>query len=214
MLNARAKLSPDSDKNRSVSNSRIPLFRVVTFCGLGSLGFLADVFSKAYIFGRYFIPYQSPIQHWWIEGVLGVETTTNPGALFGMFAGYRWLFAALSVVALACIIVWLFVLGGAHDRWLNTSLGLVTGGILGNLYDRLGFGFRANYPAEIQYNVRDWVYFRIKGVPLFDPWPNFNIADSLLVCGAILLVLHSFFGSTGHRQDSESDAMTPQDSNS
>ena len=40
-------------------------------------------------------------------------------------------------------------------------------------------------------NVRDWILFRLEGVPFFDPWPNFNIADSLLVAGAILLFLHA-----------------------
>jgi signal peptidase II len=40
--------------------------------------------------------------------------------------------------------------------------------------------------------VRDWILFRLEGVPFFDPWPNFNIADSALVIGAILLFLHAF----------------------
>ena len=201
MLNARAKLNPDSDKNRNDSFSRIPPFRVVAFCSLSLLGFSADILTKSYVFGRYYLPNQAPIQHWWIEGILGIETSTNPGALFGMFPGQRWLFAALSIFALISIIVWLFVFGGARDRWLNTSLGLVAGGILGNLYDRMGFGFRPSYPTEIQFNVRDWIYFRLEGVPWFDPWPNFNIADSLLVGGAILLVLHSFFGSPGRHRE-------------
>ncbi len=196
MLSARAKLNPDSDKNRNEPPPRIPLFRVVAFCTLGLLGFSSDILTKAYIFARCFDPYRPPMQYWWIEGILGIETTTNPGALFGMFPGQRWLFTVLSMVALVSIILWLFAFGGARDRWLNITLGLVTGGILGNLYDRMGFGFRPNYPDGIRYNVRDWIYFRLEGVPWFDPWPNFNIADSLLVCGAILLVLHSFLGSS------------------
>jgi signal peptidase II len=181
VLSARAKLNPDSDKNRDDSCTRIPLFRVVTFCTLGLLGFAADILTKSYI-----------------------ETTTNPGALFGMFPGQRWLFAILSMVALVSIILWLFVFGGARDRWLTMSLGLVSGGILGNLYDRMGFGFRPNYPSELRFRVRDWIYFRLEGVPWFDPWPNFNIADSLLVSGAILLVLHSFLISSRHGHTSES----------
>ena len=39
--------------------------------------------------------------------------------------------------------------------------------------------------------MRDWILFRLEGVPWFDPWPNFNIADVLLVCGAIMLFLHA-----------------------
>ena len=203
-------MSPDSDKNRSGLGQTIPLFRVVAFCSLGLSGFLADIGTKAFVFDRYFLPFQAPIKHWWITGVLGIETTTNPGALFGMFPGYRWLFAALSLFALISIITWLFVFGGARDRWLNLSLGLVAGGILGNLYDRMGFGFRASYPSEIRFRVRDWIYFRLEGVPWFDPWPNFNIADSLLVCGALLLVMHSIFGSSGRHKDYESKALAPK----
>ena len=71
-------------------------------------------------------------------------------------------------------------------------MGLVTGGIFGNLYDRVGWGFTPGFPEALRTNVRDWVLFRIEGVPMFDPWPNFNIADSVLVAGAIMLFVHAF----------------------
>jgi signal peptidase II len=167
---------------------------LLIFFSICLFGFAADILTKSSIFATYFHPYQPPIQHWWIDGILGIETTTNPGALFGMFAGYRVLFAGLSIVALICIAAWLFVFGGARDRWLTITLAIISGGILGNLYDRLGFGYRTEYPTEIRYNVRDWIHFRVAGISWLDPWPNFNVADSLLVCGAILLVLHSLFG--------------------
>ena len=75
----------------------------------------------------------------------------------------------------------------------RSRLGCVTAGILGNLYDRLGLpGLRwiANPPhhaGDPVHAVRDWILVMI------GPWhwPNFNVADSLLVCGA-LLVWHSF----------------------
>jgi signal peptidase II len=70
---------------------------------------------------------------------------------------------------------------------------MISGGILGNLYDRVGLGYVATYPMEIKNNVRDWILFELDGVRIFDPWPNFNIADSLLVCGAIMLFIHAFF---------------------
>ena len=68
----------------------------------------------------------------------------------------------------------------------------MTGGIFGNLYDRVGLGFTPGFPEGIRTNVRDWVLFRLEGVPMFDPWPNFNIADSVLVAGAIMLFVHAF----------------------
>lgn len=130
---------------------------------------------------------------WWIEGVFGIQTSTNPGALFGMGSGYSWLFAIFSVVALLGIVCWLFKFGGIMDRWLTFALGLVCGGILGNLYDRVGLGYLPSYPVEIKNNVRDWILFRLEGVKFFDPWPNFNIADVCLVCGAIMLFIHAFY---------------------
>ena len=120
-----------------------------------------------------------------------MQPSTNPGALFGMGAGYSIVFAIFSIVALSLIIGWLFWFRAAHDRWLTVALGLVSGGILGNFYDRVGLGAKPGYPAHIRDNVRDWILFRLEGVPLFDPWPNFNIADSVLVIGAAMLFIHS-----------------------
>ncbi|MFM8891288.1 MAG: signal peptidase II, partial [Planctomycetia bacterium] len=79
------------------------------------------------------------------------------------------------------------------DRWLLVALGLITGGILGNLFDRLGLpGLRWHAPWERQGErvlaVRDWIHFRLEGVI---DWPIFNLADSWLVIGAGLLLLLS-----------------------
>ena len=74
------------------------------------------------------------------------------------------------------------------------ALAMITGGILGNLYDRLGLPGLVwppgtGHPAgEPVFAVRDWLHFKVDG--LVD-WPIFNIADSLLVCGAALLVWHA-----------------------
>ena len=132
--------------------------------------------------------------HWWFDGVFGIQCSTNPGALFGIGKGYSFVFAIVSLVALAGILIWLFWFKQAVDRLINFSLGLITGGIIGNFYDRVGLGYKPEYPEEIRDNVRDWILFRWEGGPkLFDPWPNFNIADSLLVVGAALLFFHSIF---------------------
>lgn len=127
---------------------------------------------------------------WWLlPGHVGLETSINTGALFGMGAGYWPLFATLSVLALIGILAWLFVYRAAHDRWLTVALGGVSAGILGNLYDRLGLWDAAGLAPQFQHGVRDWILWR------YSPdwtWPNFNIADSLLVAGAIMLVVHAF----------------------
>ncbi|MEM9410497.1 MAG: signal peptidase II [Planctomycetota bacterium] len=178
---------------------RLPTNRYVFFLLLMLGGSLLDLGSKWYVFENYFQPELMVAGHgqhvqWWIDGVFGLQCSTNPGALFGIGKGLSYVFAAVSFVAIFGILVWLFWFKQAIDRWMNFALGLITGGIIGNLYDRLGFGYKPEYPEQIRDNVRDWILFRWEGGPaLFDPWPNFNIADSLLVTGAILLLLHAFF---------------------
>ena len=72
------------------------------------------------------------------------------------------------------------------------SLAMILGGALGNLYDRLGLHHLIwNYPGELHevgqpvYAVRDWILVMIGDWP----WPNFNIADSMLVVGVSLLFI-------------------------
>ena len=185
--------------NPADASAQIPLprGRYVTFFGLALLGCGADLLSKELVFRWRGLPEGQPT--WWlIENYLGVQTSLNPGALFGMGAGGSWFFATLSAVAVVGILVWLFVWRAAHDRLLNFALGCMTGGILGNLYDRLGL-WHLGRPLPPGFNgldhaVRDWILFQCQEIPLkiFNPWPNFNIADSLLVCSAGLLVFHAW----------------------
>lgn len=130
-----------------------------------------------------------PGNEWWIiEGYLGVETALNPGALFGMGKGFGWLFAAFSIAAATGVIGWVTFGKAARDLWLTIALGCVLAGILGNLYDRLGLWHPPGHPDLWRNEVRDWILFRWGD----HTWPNFNIADSLLVCGAGILFWHSF----------------------
>ncbi len=183
-----------------VQGLRLPVNRYALFFFLAAVGLFADLLTKSSVFDRHFQPQlmylgeHQPV-HWLIDGVLGIQCSTNPGALFGFAKGFSPVFAAISIVAIAGILFWLFWFKQAIDRWLTVAFGLVSGGILGNLYDRLGFGYQPGYPEEIKTDVRDWILFRLQGVPLFDPWPNFNIADSLLVTGAFMLFIHAFFFS-------------------
>jgi signal peptidase II len=171
----------------------IPRSRYVLFVALALLGLGLDLGTKAWIFARQGMPYASnPI--WVVRDILSLDTNLNEGALFGMGQGNVPVFAALSVCAALAICYWLFLAGAAHDRWLTVCLGLILGGILGNLYDRLGLpGLTWNYPpervGEPVHAVRDWIHFQIEG--LVD-WPVFNVADSLLVCGVTLLVWHTY----------------------
>jgi signal peptidase II len=185
----------------------VPANRYVIYFALAALGVGLDLWTKHAIFRWRGLPRAGNV-YWLIEHRFGIETSVNPGALFGMGAGFWPLFAVLSVLALVGIIAWLFVFRAAADRWINVALGLVSGGILGNLYDRLGLWDTTGLLPELQHGVRDWILFvwpEIK-LKIFNPWPNFNIADSLLVTGAIMLVVHAFLWG-GERQERSASAV-------
>jgi signal peptidase II len=168
----------------------------ITYFALAIAGGSIDLLTKQAVFGSLGYPGEQPT--WWlIQDRLGIQTALNPGALFGMGGGKRLIFASLSIAALIGIFTWLFVYKAARDRWLTVALGIITGGIIGNLFDRLGMwhwgGLPVGVDAELTGAVRDWILFQWKEVPLkiFNPWPNFNIADSFLVTGAIMLAIHA-----------------------
>ncbi len=179
---------------KTAKNVRLPFNRYVLFLSLLLLGLASDLVTKSYVFDHHH-DLLLPGDHvdWWVDGLFGIQTSFNGGALFGMFQGGSFWLAGLSMIALAGILVWMFALKMAHSLWLTVAMGLISGGILGNLYDRMGFGYVARYGESHMYHVRDWLHFRLQGVPLFDPWPNFNIADSLLVTGAVMLFLFAMF---------------------
>lgn len=172
--------------------------QVLLFLCLAVAGCAVDLASKAWAFSR---PDLLDHQVRWIwPGHAGLQLSLNEGALFGIGQGRVWWFAAFSVAACVAIPWWLFRHGGAQDRRLVAVLGLVIGGVLGNLYDRLGLHglqwgpFDPRRAGEQVYAVRDFILLAWRWDA--DPaqrivWPNFNIADSLLVCGAGALLLLS-----------------------
>ncbi|WP_207397845.1 signal peptidase II [Bremerella alba] len=174
------------------SQGAVPVSRYVLFLTLAIAGCVIDLWSKSAVFAWLGMPGQNRF-YWLIEPYIGFQTSLNEGALFGLGQGYTSVFAMFSVVAALGILFWLFVAKAAHDVILTTALGLITGGIFGNLYDRLGIW---GQPA-----VRDFILFRYNEQYV---WPNFNIADALLVCGAILMLWHSVFVANASVSDDAS----------
>lgn len=104
----------------------------------------------------------------------------NYGAAFSFLSDaggwQRWFFATLSAVVSAVIIVWISRL--PKNRWIESlALALILGGALGNLYDRLVLGY-----------VVDFLDFHWSGTH----FPAFNVADSGITMGAVLLILDMF----------------------
>ncbi|MEO9276071.1 signal peptidase II [Marinomonas sp. 5E14-1] len=106
----------------------------------------------------------------------------NTGAAFSFLAqagGWqRWFF---SVVALAVVvgISWRLIKIANENRWEALSLSFILGGAIGNLYDRLVYGHVVDF---IQLHWQQAWYF-----------PAFNVADSAITVGVILMLLESFF---------------------
>jgi signal peptidase II len=105
-----------------------------------------------------------------VPGVLTLRFTTNSGGAFSIGQSAPWFFVGVTAIVVAIILVTSF----RHtSRIVGASLGLVLGGALGNLTDRAirGEGLRGR--------VVDFIDFHV--------WPVFNLADSAIVVGAILL---------------------------
>ncbi len=112
----------------------------------------------------------------------------NRGAAFSFLADetgwQRWFFALIAVVASSVLLVWLKRLQ-SHERWVGIALALVLGGALGNLYDRVVLG-----------HVVDFILVHWKTQWYF---PAFNVADSAITVGAIMLILDMLMNSSAKK---------------
>jgi signal peptidase II len=103
-----------------------------------------------------------------LNGWLALEYTQNRGAAFGVLSGLAPILAAASLAILTGLLaVYSRQLKPAH--WQTVAIGLISGGALGNLIDRVRLG-----------HVVDFVSV--------GPWPNFNVADSAITVGVLVLL--------------------------
>ena len=169
-VSAAADPGPSSSRPRS----RVPLLG-----GLAALVLVADVLTKLLAVDR--LEGQSPVEL--LGGAVYLVLVRNPGAAFSLATGYTWV---LSLVAVAVVAVIVRIARRLRSTGWAVALGLVLGGALGNLTDRI---FRA--PGPLRGHVVDVV-------SLFAPdgsvWPVFNLADSCIVTGGVLLVLLALTG--------------------
>lgn len=185
----------------------IPVWHYVVFLVMSTTLLVWDLYSKWHVFST--LGYEHRQSESWFVGLWGKDvfrlmTSFNHGALWGMGQGYSSVFALLSVVAALAVVYWLFLARGAQSLWLTVALSFVMAGTLGNLYDRLGLhGLRDEVTGQIQYAVRDFLYFQII------EWPIFNFADTFLVTGAIMLLIQSFQADAAAKRTSEVIAAQP-----
>jgi signal peptidase II len=114
-----------------------------------------------------------------IPNFFNLVHVTNTGAAFGSFKGNNFFFIVLGSVALL-VILSLLLRRHKPDPWRDISLALLLAGVLGNLTDRFLYG-----------HVIDFLLFNLH-VPLADPWPAFNVADSCICVAVVCFVVQSF----------------------
>lgn len=110
----------------------------------------------------------------------------NTGISFGLFGGVpeagRWLFIGLGCVIIAVLLVWM---ARSNRGLLVVPIGLIVGGAVGNIVDRLRFGA-----------VTDFLYFHYRDYG----FPAFNVADSAISIGVALILIDSLFAERQSRK--------------
>ena len=155
-------------------------WRYVVFAGVALLVVLADQLTKAWL--------RSTLdtgQVLFDAGAFRIIHIYNTGAAFGLLRGHS---QVIAIAAMAGIVVILVILSLLHRRWafmdmtaVRVAVGLVVGGTIGNLADRLRLG-----------HVTDFIDFKV--------WPAFNIADAAVTIGVIIIVYHVLFLSQSTRR--------------
>jgi signal peptidase II len=170
-----------------LENFRNPL-AMLRFFGVCTLGLAIDVLVK-YI-AQYHL--EGGYVHVFLPGWLQFEWVQNYGAVFGIGAGKRWLFVAISVFAFAFLT---YLFATSRRQWgYQIILGMLMAGVLGNLYDRAKYGYvRDMFRALPGWKVPgEW---QLLGYPPVgrEVFPYvFNVADILLVTGVCLMLTHAF----------------------
>jgi signal peptidase II len=128
-------------------------------------------------------------RHSVISDIVVLVHSQNPGIAFSMFSNSKstWLapLLVLSSVVVTGALVWMIVTGRAGGAWAQCGLALILGGAAGNALDRVMHGAVTDF-----LEVRLWTYI----------WPAFNVADSAITIGAVLVICELLFGGAHQRQ--------------
>jgi signal peptidase II len=153
--------------------------RIVLFAAVAALALIADVVSKAVVVAE--LDPDRPVRL--LGGAVYLVRTANSGAAFSLGTSFT---LVLTVVALAIVAVIVRASRRMRSTGWAVALGLILGGALGNLADRV---FR--HPGIGRGSVVDWIsVFSNDG----HVWPIFNVADSCIVVGAVIAALQALRG--------------------
>ncbi|MBL4602792.1 MAG: signal peptidase II [Emcibacteraceae bacterium] len=148
--------------------------------------FIIDRFNKWWFLDVFDIESKGVVK---VLPIFDVVMVWNRGVSFGFLSASddfgRWALVALNLIIVAILIYWL---KSAKNILLSGAIGLVIGGAFGNIYDRVKFGAVADF---FQFHWESW-YFAV-----------FNVADSFIFIGAVLLIFNSTFGSDAKEKTKE-----------
>ncbi len=149
------------------------LYGRLLYYGAGAIVLVADQLSKAWV-SRNLVLYESIDLFDWLAPVFSLTSVRNTGVAFGLFPQLGPVFGILSLLVVGAILHFRRTVP-ATDYWIHGALGLVTGGALGNIIDRIARGYVIDF-----LDVNFWPFYN---------WPVFNLADSAIVLGVGLLLL-------------------------
>ena len=167
---------PEASAKRGERPARLKIVALVVIV----VGIALDLGTKAWLGGLLALEPDAPGPFGRIEiveGLFALEGTYNPGVTFGLAPGQTGPILVFTFLATAVLAGWLF-LTRRPSRLLHVALGMVLAGALGNLWDRLHW-----------HKVRDFFLFYVgePASPSFE-WPNFNVADSMIVVGVAMIL--------------------------
>lgn len=145
--------------------------RLATPAVIAGIVILLDQVTKALVLRRWPLPQTGEVEvlgQW-----LALTYVRNDGIAFGLFQGIPQLFTFTSLLIVAGAIYFYLQHVPEGDRWLPIMLGLIVGGALGNVIDRVRFGYVVDFIKT-----------------LGGRFPVFNVADSAVVIGIALMALH------------------------
>ena len=133
-----------------------------------------DQISKMYVISVMTLHSSHPV----IDGFFNITYVRNPGAAFGFLANaapmFRSLFLIVVSAAAIVMILWFLAKNKSAGMFLTFALSLILGGAVGNLLDRIRFGSVVDF---LDFYIASW------------HWPAFNVADSAISVGAVLLIV-------------------------
>jgi signal peptidase II len=179
-----ASARPDAESADSDAGAPSRRSRLVLVASIAAIGLVADLWTKAWAWEH--LREQQAVKV--VERLLHFEFGFNTGSAFGLLRSHDWARAFFIVVTVAAVAYMVRLAMTLPRRWPSgfVAVGLITGGALGNLHDRL-FRTMDVFGEGVRHGVVDFI------VVFYWPgqrWPAFNIADSVLVAGVLLFMIY------------------------